>query len=335
MAMKKGRFIPRTLAVVALAGAALLAVVDCSSFVQEPKESLRIGINVWPPFELMFLAREKGFFKDEGVEVDLVDFSSYTGILRSYHQGNIDGFFGTLNEILLTENFQDLPAAVLVSDYSFGADAMVARDGITDLAHLRGRRIAFEESALGSYMLQRALETAGLSDADVTAVNRLPDEVEEDFRAGKVDAAVTYEPGVGKLLREPGARVLFSSRDIPGEIVDVLAMRRSVMEARGEEMRRVLKAWFRALAYMNEHPDDAAAIMARREGVPVHDFLQGLRGAHVPDLRENRQLMGSATAPGPLYQTADKLGRFLVQRRLAKRTASGADILHPEIVGSL
>ena len=315
-----------------LLGALLLALAACGS---EPKEPLRIGVNVWPPFELLYLAREKGFFQQEGVEVDLVDFSSYTGILRSYHQGNIDGFLGTLNEVLLTENFQDLPAIILAADYSFGADALVVRDGITDLSHLRGRKIAFEESALGSYVLGRVLETAGLSGSDVVTINRLPEEGEEDFRRGQVDAVITYEPSVGRLLRESGARVLFSSRDIPGEIVDVMALRHSVLQGRTDEARRILRAWFRALAYMNDHPDEAAALMARREGVAVADFLQGLRGAHIPDLQENRHLMGTSQQPGPLYQTADRMARFLVQRGLAKKAASGSQVLHPEVLGSL
>src|SRR5882724_6584150 len=138
-----------------------------------PTEPLRIGVNDWPPFELMYLARARGYFNVENVDVDLVEFSSYTGILRAYHQGNIDGFLATLNEVLLTENFQDLPAVILAADYSFGADALVARDGITDLAHLRGRKIAFEESALGSYVLGRVLETAGLVASDVVTINRL------------------------------------------------------------------------------------------------------------------------------------------------------------------
>jgi NitT/TauT family transport system substrate-binding protein len=314
---------------------ALVALLTQAGCLSEPKEPLRIGVNAWPPFELLYLAREKGFFKDEGVEVDLVDFSSYTGILRSYHQGNIDGFLATLNEILITENFQDLPAVILVADYSYGGDALVTRDGIADLAALKGKTIAYEESALGSYMLERALETAGLKPDQVSAVNRLPDEGEEDFRHGKVDAAITYEPGLGRMLRLPGSRVLFSSRDIPGEIVDVLALRRAALEGRGDEARRVLKAWFRALAYFADHSEECAALMARRQHVSVEEFLRGLKGAHIPDLRENKELLGTAQTPGTLHQTADRIGQFLVRHGLAEKVGSGSDLFHPEIVGSL
>src|SRR5882762_216714 len=146
-----------------------------------PNEPLRIGVNDWPPFELMYLAKARGLFALENVDVDLVDFSSYTGILRAYHQGNIDGFLATLNEVQIADNFQDLPAVILVVDYSYGGDALVVRDGIADLKGLRGRRIAFEESALGSYELERVLEIGGLRSQDILAVSRLPEEAEQDF----------------------------------------------------------------------------------------------------------------------------------------------------------
>ncbi len=314
-----------------LAVSFLVLHASCS---EQPKEPLRIGINAWPPFELLYLAQQKGFFKNEGVAIDLCDFSSYTGILRAYHQGNIDGFLATLNEIMITDNFQDVPAVVLVADYSYGADAVVARDGIKGPADLRGRSIAFEESALGSYVLERVLEVGGLRMTDVKAVSKLPEEGGQAFRRGEVEAVITYEPDLGKLLREKGARVVFSSREIPGEIVDVMTFREAALKNRSGEVRRIVKAWFRALDYLKEHPDESAAVMAKRQGVSVEEFLQGLKGAHIPDLEENRQLLGTVQQPGPLHQTVTRLGNFLVRHGLARSTASGPDLFHPEIVES-
>jgi len=320
------------IAVVLLVGAFLLAQSAC---LETAKEPIRIGINAWPPFELLYLADQKGFFKEAGVQVDLVDFSSYTGILRSYHQGNIDGFFATLNEVMITENFQDLPAVVMVVDYSYGADAVLSHEGVASPAGLKGRRIAFEESALGSYMLERVLEVGGLRMSDVKVLNKLPEEGAQAFQRGEVDSVITYEPDLGKLLRDKGVRVVFSSRDIPGEIVDVMALRRSLLQTRSGDLDRILGAWFKALAYQKEHPEESAALMAKRQGVTVEEFLRGLKGAHIPDLEENRQLLGTVSQPGPLHQTVDRLGNFLVRHELAKTPASGSDLFHPEIVESL
>ena len=322
---------PRAFVIVLLSAAAPLALSAC---LNQPREPLRIGINAWPPFELLYLAEQQGFFKEAGVAVDLCDFSSYTGILRAYHQGNIDGFFATLNEIMITENFQDIPAVVLVADYSYGADAVLARHGIARPAQLRGRRIAFEESALGSYMLERVLEIGGLSLSDVRPVNKLPEEGGEAFRRGEVDAVITYEPDLGKLLREKGAHVVFTSREIPGEILDVMALRRAAVEGRAPEIGRILKAWFRALDYEKAHPQEAAAFMAKRQGVTVEEFLRAMGGVHIPDLEENRDLLGTVRQPGPLQRTVERLGSFLVRHNLAKTAVSGTDLFHPELVAS-
>ena len=332
--MSVGRVAATGSRAVAYLGIILFATL-LASCLSEPREPLRLGVNAWPPFELLYLAREKGFFDAENVGVDLVDFSSYTGILRAYHQQNIDGFLATLNEVQIADNFQDQPAVVMVADYSFGGDALVVRRGIDRLISLRGRRIAFEESALGSYELERILEIGGLKQEEIVAVSRLPEEAEQDFHRGSVDGVITYEPGLGRLLRNEGARVLFSSRDIPGEIVDVMALRRSVLSGRADEVRRVLRAWFRAVGYMNEHPQEAAVEMAKRQHATVEEFLQGLQGARVPDLQENRDLLGSARLPGRLHDVAARLGDFLVRRGLTTKTAPPAELIRPDLVNSL
>jgi NitT/TauT family transport system substrate-binding protein len=300
-----------------------------------PEEPLRIATNVWPPYELLYLARERGYLADEGADVELVDFSSYNGALAAYHQGQIDALMATLNEIQNRDNFLDPPVVVLVLDYSFGGDALVARPGLASLEALRGKRIAYEESALGTYVLERALEAGRLGAADVTLLNRLPEEAERDFLAGAVDAVVTYEPFLGRLLADGNATVLFSSRQMPGEIVDVLAARPSALRDRQDDFRRLARAWFRALADLRANPADAAAIMARHENVGADEFLRGLEGSHIPDRVENLKLLGTSMTAGDLSAIADRLGAFLVRRGLAREAARGTEVLSPAVVEAL
>jgi len=314
---------------VAIAVLGMAGLAGCGAV---PDEPLRIATNVWPPYELLYLARERGYFAAEGVQVELVDFSSYNGALAAYHQGQIDALMATLNEIQNRDNFLDPPVVVLVLDYSFGGDAVVARPGLGSLAALRGRRIAYEESALGSYVLERALGAGRLTTADVTILNRLPEEAEKEFRAG---AVVTYEPVLGRLLAGGGATVLFSSRQMPGEIVDVLGARPAALRERHEDFRRLARAWFRALADFQANPADAAAIMARHENVGADEFLRGLEGSHIPDRTENLRLLGTSMARGELSAIADRLGAFLVRHGLARAAARGDQVLSPAIVEAL
>jgi len=78
----------------------------------------------------------------------------------------------------------------------------------------------------------------------------------------------------------------------------------------------------------------AAATMAKRQGVSIDEFQEGIKGAHIPDLAENRQLFGSAQQPGPLHRSVSRLASFLIRHGLAKSTASAGDLFHPEIVDS-
>lgn len=307
-----------------LCAAIAAGAIGCAA---PPPERLRIGMNVWPPYELLYLARERGYFRDEGVEVDLVDFSSYSGELAAYHQGQIDALLATLNEVQIRDNFQDPPVVVLALDYSYGGDAVVAQKGIASTQALRGRTVAYEESALGTYLLERALSRGGLAAADVVLRNRLPEESEVDFKKGKVDAVVTYEPFLGRLLEVPGAQVVFSTRDIPGEIVDVLAARPSALRDRRDDFRRVARAWFRAVEDFRAHPVEAATIMARHENIGPEEFLRALAGSHLPDRGENLKLLGTSMTPGLLSDTADRLGRFLVRQGLARHAATGSEVL--------
>jgi NitT/TauT family transport system substrate-binding protein len=301
----------------------------------EERPPLRIAVNVWPPYELFYLARERGFFRDQGVQVELVDFSSYSGVLRAYHQGQIDGLLASLNEIQVKDNFQDPPAVVLTADYSAGGDALIARPEFRGVADLRGRRVAYEESALGSYMLERSLAAGGLTPADVVLSNRLPEESEADFNEGRVDAVVTYEPFLGRLVQGGSARVLASTRDMPGEIVDVLALRRSVIRGRGDQVRALVRAWFMALNDLHADPAAAAAVMARREGLSPEEFLRALDSTVIPDRRENLRLLGTTRTPGDLHRVADRLGEFLLRRGLARDAARGSEILDGSVLESL
>jgi NitT/TauT family transport system substrate-binding protein len=169
----------------------------------------------------------------------------------------------------------------------------------------------------------------------VTVLNRLPEEAEREFLAGAVDAVVTYEPRLGRIVGRGGATVLFSSREMPGEIVDVLAVRRAALAGRREELRRLARAWFRALADFQANPADAAAVMSRHENAGAEEFLRGLEGSHMPDRVENLRLLGTSMATGELSRTADRLGAFLVRQGLAHTAASGAEVLSPALVEAL
>ena len=257
-----------------LAIAALSLTLGCSP---KTPDVLRVGLVQWPVNEFFYLAREKGFFREEGVEVQVVEFSTLGDCRRAYERGQLDAYGATVTEVLTARDHSPRsPQIVHVMDYSDGADMIVAQAGITDCADLKGRRVGVELSTIGVYVLARALEKHGLSLTDVTAVPMNQTDMEKAMNQGDLDAAVVYPPFSVTLLRDGKATAVFSSTEIPGEVVDVLAVDAEIARTRPNDVAKLLRTFWRAVAYAQQNPEEAHGIMAAREGLTPAEFREAL-----------------------------------------------------------
>ena len=139
---------------------------------QENQGLVTIGINPWPGYEFLYLAEQKGFFKQVGANIKLVQLASLTDAQETYIEGHTDGMTSTLTEVVQAPFLGGKPLnVVLVTDYSNGGDVIIASKDIPDLTSLKGKTVGCEVSSLGIFILQRALKTVGLTLSDVTVVN--------------------------------------------------------------------------------------------------------------------------------------------------------------------
>ncbi|MDX8406905.1 MAG: ABC transporter substrate-binding protein [Mariprofundaceae bacterium] len=300
---------------------ALLFLTACTP---APAPELKLGTNVWPGYEPLYLARDLGLLKGSGVK--LIEYPSATEVLRGMRDGNIDAAALTLDEALSLVQDGIRLRVVLVMDTSHGADAVVAQAGVETVADLRGRRLGAETTALGAYMVSRMLELGGLSRTDVTIVPLTLNEHEQAFRQGEVDAVVSFEPVVSR-LKAAGGHIVFDSRRIPGEVVDVLVIRESVLNGQRQTMRHLLRQWFAALDYRPTRPDDAAERMRGRPGLTAEETLNQYRGLKLPDVEQNRKLL--AGDEPLLAHTARMLAESMRKAGLLRKPVSLDGLLSP------
>ena len=310
----------RTLRLLACA-ALLAALFGC---MREPEPALRIGTNVWIGSEPLYLARELGHL-DLGA-VQLVEYPSASEVLRAYRNQAIDGMVISLDELfsLAVDGLQ--PRAILVVDVSHGADAVVGRRGMRSMQDLRGRPVAVESGALGAFVLSRALALNGMQAADVKVVHLESNEQPSAFEKGQIDGAVTFDPYRVQLLRG-GATTLFDSTEIPGEIVDLVAVRASVLEKQPNAVRALLSGWFQALEYMNVDPVGSAQRMGIRQQTSGEQFLAALKGLHIPSRDENLRMLGGA-AP-ELALTGRRLMSLMLEAKLLREEVEIERVLAP------
>jgi NitT/TauT family transport system substrate-binding protein len=273
-----------------------LWLVACLAFalagcVREPESALRIGTNVWIGSEPLYLARELHQLNPKTVQ--LVEYPSASEVLRAFRNQAIDGMVISLDELfgLAVDGLQ--PRIILVVDVSHGADAIVGRRGMRTMKDLRGKRVAVEGGALGAFVLSRGLALNGMRASDVHVVHLESNEQPGAFAKGEVDGAVTFDPYRAQFL-QAGAASLFDSTRIPGEIVDLLAVRASVLEQQPKAVQALLGAWFGAIDYLKREPVDAARRMGIRQQTTGEQFLKALQGLRIPSREENLKLLGGA-----------------------------------------
>lgn len=293
----------------------LLLVSPLSSCTWRLNKPIRIAAHVWPGYEPMFLAQRENWLDKQ--QVGLMQTSSATESVQALAAGLVDGVALTLDETLKVRATGIPLSIVMIFDISAGADMLIGRENIQNLADLKGRRIGFERGSVGELFLAEILQVAGLRLSDVTPVSLTIDQQIEAWKQQRLDAAVTFEPVASQLLAQ-GARKLFDSRQIPNTIVDVLAMRSDVLDYRhGYAIRHLIQAYFRALTHINQNPQDAAYRMATHLVLPASEVLSAFKGLVLPDAANNYRLLAGAS---PVFLTdARHLSNTMVKNGLLKQ----------------
>lgn len=262
--------------------------------VEDPVPRLRIGTFQRPGFEPLFLARSLDYFTDEHVQ--LVEFPTAAETLLAYRNRAIDGATVTTDEVLRLAAEGQGVRMVLLMDRSMGADVLLATADVADVAALKGRRVAVESNSLGGYILNRALDSAGLTFADVKILSGRVDRAILDLTTAGAEAAVTYEPYRTRITRR-GTRPIFDSTQLPNEIADVLIVPTALAEQPPAALRELTAGWFHALDYLATHDDDAMTRMAPREGMTPEHFREVLRLVEFAGLTENHRQLGAPASP--------------------------------------
>lgn len=242
-----------------------------------PARPLRIAVPRCAGAQLLALAAERGFFRDEGVEVRLVEVGSLADERAADERGQIDVRATTVVEVIRARDRgpRDLQIIQILDD-SDGADVILTHHGQRGLDGLRGGRVGVEAASAGDYLLARALAGHDLALADVHVIAADRATLLSAFRAGELDGVVSSPPTSDELLRATDADVAFSTRELRHELLDVLAADHALVRDRAADLARVVRAYQRAVAYLAAEPVEAHRIMAARLGLTPPELAAAL-----------------------------------------------------------
>lgn len=272
----------------------------------------------WMPFKLMevkgFLARRAA---EKGIKVKLVEFPAYMDSVTAFAAGKLDGCAMTSMEALQPAAAGVDTVAIVVNDTSNGGDGVLVR-GIDDLKGLKGKEILLAELSVSHYLLARGLDSVGMKEADVKIKNTDGDEAGKAFVADpKVEAVTTWNPHLFQATEGGKGKVIFSSKQIPGEIIDLLVLNNNAIKEQPALGWVLTEAWYDAMKAIEDPAtrEDAIAIMAAGAHATVDDFKKMLGGT---DLRTDRVKAAAFLEAETTKVTMEKIKQFSIDHGLVK-----------------
>lgn len=266
-------------------------------------EPLKIGYSDWPGWVAWEVAIEKGWFEEAGVDVEF-EWFDYVASMDAFAAGKLDAVSMTNGDTLVTGATGAQGVMIIVNDYSNGNDMVVALSEFAAIPDLKGKKIGVEVGFVSHLLLLDALETAGLTEADVELVNVPTNETPQVLASGDVDAIVAWQPSSGQALQQvPGSKAVATSADSPGLIYDVLAVSPESLAARKDDWTKVTEVWYRVVDYIADEKTrpDALNIMAARVGLTADEYAPLLLGTRLLTLQEAKAVFGKADGFASLY----------------------------------
>lgn len=320
-----GRVAPGTSAP-AGAGAASGALPAGGARLNRP---IRVAIVLWGGYAGGILAnnglapnKDSAFFKDFGIQVELLQIDDFVKSRDAFRaggdRGGVDIMWTTVDAFALEYGglSQLEPKAILQYDWSRGGDAIAVDGSIKSVADLKGKKLACAQETPSHYFALFVLTQGGLTSRDVEWVfTDSAVDAANVFKAGRVDAAVSWSPDVYVAARErQGGHILASTREASNLIADVFVARGDFLASYPEDARRFVAGWLKGVEMVQQNPLRAATMLQKSlTGVNTLDDAKGmLEDVKLPDYAENRSFFdqkGALVNYFTIYQTAQGIWR--------------------------
>jgi len=251
---------------------------------------LQVGLDLWAGYYPALLAEQLGYFRDEQVAVELSFPEDTDQLLVDFAAGSLDGIGVASGDTINVIEANADARIILFSDLSDGADMVLGMPPINIPEDLRGRAVGTNLGGFGELLVRQMLEQHGVKPSAVKVVNVDASQAVDRLLSGEIAAVHTWEPYASR-ARQLGAKVLYTSRDADGLILDGFIFSGETLRGRPTAVRRFVKAWFRAVEHWQAHPAEDNALLEKRLAVPAGTVSQS--GIHLFELSEERRLFES------------------------------------------
>lgn len=209
------------------------------------------------------------------INIDVVQINDYIESINQYTVGEFDACTMTNMDALTIPAAGGVDStALIVGDFSNGNDGIILK-GESELAAIKGQNVNLVELSVSHYLLARALDSVGLSEADVQVVNTSDADMVAIYGTDDVTSVATWNPLLSEISQQPSSTVVFNSAQIPGEIIDLLVINTETLNAHPELGKALTGAWYEIMATMSSDSEQGVAArgyMAEASGTDLAGY---------------------------------------------------------------
>jgi len=275
---------------------------------------IKIGTVVWIGYGPFYVADAVDLYKKSGYKVTLQVFNDPALIPPAIEGGAVDGGHLTYDQVIGVVAKGSTQRVVMPIDYSAGGDAIVATADITKVSQFKGKKVGFNPLSPSDFLLSYALSVNKMTEKDIKPVNMTPEAIPAAMASAALPIGVTYEPSVSQIIALEGGKkfhVVYSSKDAPGLITDVMVFKTEYIKANPDVIKVLIQGYLDGLDYMKKNPDKAADIIGKFMGVTGAEVKEQLSGVYNPMLGEMAKVFAKSKSTLSLYGSGAIISQVL------------------------
>lgn len=237
----------------------------------------------------LWVAMEKGYFKQEGVNVEIAAiFKAGPETMAAFAGGSLDvGYVGEAPATTAVANKTARVKAVAQVNTEGSAIVVAADSRMKSPKDLKGKTVAVPgHSTVQDFLLRKALKQNRLGLDQVNIIVLKPPEMIGALRTKQIDAFIAWEPYPSKALTSGVGRLLATSRDIwKNHPCCVIAVDTAFLEKNRAKVRSIARAHVRAIEFIKKNPEEAAKIAVKYTGMDEKTVKAAMKNvAYTPQL---------------------------------------------------
>ncbi len=261
-------------------GFLLIAILLFPTYIFSQK--IRIATDLWSGSGILYLAEEKGFFKEAGLDIELVFYDDYVKAIQAFRNGEVDGQQTAISDAIYTALKGKQFIGIFSPASNKGFDQIVANNNIKSIFELKGKTVAYAKGTVGHLLLIKLLHNIGLTEKDIISVEADFTTGKEKFENNEVDATAAI------FLNKPeNSHVIYSTQHYP--LPDVFVFDKKIIENQSDDFIKFVKVWQKTVDYYRANFTEAVRIMNHKLNIDGTSILYESLVINAPilDLYEN------------------------------------------------